>query len=136
MEVHVWFSKRTATLKNKWYRFWHQSKNSHLSADLIFNKLKIVSNSIHVKAEIHLNNSNLNDLLLIEDTCFEVSKWQFLQDGLKRLENQENCLTYVSDGRLKLCVWYVGNISSVMDLDELLRQDKITKIYISRYFTV
>jgi hypothetical protein len=136
MEVHVWFSKKNSMLINKWYRFWHQSKNLHLSTVSILEKLKIVSKSIHVKAEINLNSCKITDLLLIEDTCFEISKWQFLEDALKRLESQENCLTYVRDGRLRLCIWYVGTIKSVMDLDELLRQDELTKIYISRYFTL
>jgi hypothetical protein len=136
MEVHVWFSKKAAMLKNKWYWFWHQSKILHLSTDLILDKLKLVSKSIHVKAEINLNSSKISDLLLLEDTCFEVSKWQFLEDALKRLENHESCLTYVRDGRLRLCIWYVGEINSVIDLDELLLQEKIKKIYISRYFTL
>ncbi|WP_194976262.1 GNAT family N-acetyltransferase [Aquiflexum lacus] len=136
MEVHVWLSKKKASLKNKWYWFWHQSKNLHLSTDLILDKLKLVSKSIHVKAEINLNSSKISDLLLLEDTCFEVSKWQFLEDALKRLENHESCLTYVRDGRLRLCIWYVGKINSVIELDELFRKDKIKKIYISRYFTL
>jgi hypothetical protein len=85
MDVHVWFSKKISTLKNKWYRFRHQSKNLHLSTDLILNKLKIVSNSIHVKAEINFNSSKISDLLLLEDTCFEVSKWQFLEDATQEI---------------------------------------------------
>ncbi len=136
MEVHVWFSKKMATLNNKWYWFWHQSKNLHLSTDSILDKLKLVSKREHVKAEINLNSCKISDLLLIEEASFEVSKWQFLEDALKRLENHENCLTYVQDGRLRLCIWYVGRIDSVMDLDELSRQDEIRKIYISRYFTL
>ena len=137
MEVHVWFSKKISLLKNKWYWFWHQSKNLDLPTNLILDKLKLVSKSVHVKnAEINLNSSKISDLLLIDDTCFEVSRWQFLMDAQKRLENHEKCITYVRDGKLRLCIWYVGDIGSIMDLYELLPKGEIIKIYISRYFTL
>ncbi len=136
MAIQVWLSKKTSTLKNKWFWLWNHSKKVRLSSESILNKLKIVAKSTHIKAEINLNSSKISDLLLIDDTYFEITKWQFLEDALKRLENQENCLTYVRNGRLRSCIWYKGTLDSVGKLEEFHIQNKLTKIYASRLFVL
>jgi hypothetical protein len=136
MEVHVWFSKKDAVLKNRLYKFLHPFDYKNHSKESLLSKLKEEANKSTTLSEIKLNSKGIGDLQLAGDTSFEICRWRFLEDALRRFENKENCLTLVSDGELRLCMWYIGELKDIGDIDKLNDLNKLTKIYVSRQFVL
>ena len=52
-----------------------------------------------------LHKNNLNDLLAFDARGSLKSRWQFLRDAMKRLEDGETVYSWCKDGRLMGCVW-------------------------------
>lgn len=52
-----------------------------------------------------LNRNNLNDFLAYAPTKGEKSRWEFLEEAMKRFEAGQCSYTFVQEGALILCLW-------------------------------
>jgi hypothetical protein len=94
-------------------------------------------NSLSAETEdscIEYDNQSIDALLLVDDTTFDVCRWEFLEDALKRLEENEKFISYISEGKLKVCIWYKGLEMTDQDFIPQNLEKKITKIFMSPYF--
>ena len=82
---------------------------------------KYISYAEVAKAElgedILLQKNSLRDLLAFDDRGTLISRWQFLRNAMKRLENNETVYTWSKKGHLIGCVWLTEN--KVIDSDAL-----------------
>ncbi|MCL6260434.1 GNAT family N-acetyltransferase [Aquiflexum sp. TKW24L] len=104
MEVSVWIDKKRALFKNKWFKL--KKGNPHKEVDWILFLRKIEqTNGKEFKGDIDLRVMDISQLLLVDDCTFEISRWEFLNDALKRLEENQIFYTLTQKNRLIFCVW-------------------------------
>jgi hypothetical protein len=133
MEFEVWISKT----KSKWInRLWALPKKFKKRDT---NTIDLLSrlNSLSAETEdscIEYDSQSIDALLLVDDTTFDVCRWEFLEDALKRLEENEKFISYISEGKLKVCIWYKGLEMTDQDFIPQNLEKKITKIFMSPYF--
>ncbi|MCH6236771.1 GNAT family N-acetyltransferase [Cognataquiflexum rubidum] len=104
MDISVWIDKKRASIKNRWFKL--RIGNIHKEVDWIhflgkfekFNENKILG-------EIELRVMDISQLLLVDDYTFEICRWEFLNDALKRLEENQIFYTITKNNRLIFCVW-------------------------------
>lgn len=132
MELEVIFSKWKSKLKKWPSTCWFRLTSRKISMDEIVVEIKKLQKS-EATFSIILDQDNLDHLLLADDSTFEVSRWEFLEDALERLEKNERFLCCINGTQLVLCVWYNGE--AVDDLDRFMdagNQVVITKIFNSQ----
>jgi hypothetical protein len=105
MEVSVWIDKNRAAFKNKLFRFKKGNAHKNVNWSHILGKID-PENEVKILDDFELKVLDLTHLLLVNDCTFEVSRWEFLQDALKRLEENQLFFTLTDKNRLILCVWY------------------------------
>ncbi|MBT0809945.1 GNAT family N-acetyltransferase [Litoribacter ruber] len=94
----IWKQKAKLALKNKTI-FNPFKKEEALSLyEFIGDKSKLANSK-----KVNLN--SLRDLLLYQSGKSLVTRWEFLDEAMRRLEVGQNCLTIVENGRLQACVW-------------------------------
>jgi hypothetical protein len=134
MELEVEWSKWRSRVKKiplKWWRKFRPKSISVIELVDRVEKSKALDQSIQMK----LNQDKLESLLLATDGTFEVPRWEFLEDALHRLEENEHFVTWARAGQLLGCLWYTGDlVSGTDDLIEKERKGKITQIFISGQF--
>jgi len=133
MEFEVWLSKTKSKLNNRLCWLFKNFNKKYSDFDKVLAKLE--SLNLMKKGIIpSLESQNLEELLLVEDCTFNVSRWEFLDDSLKRMEENERFLTLAVEGKLKFCIWYIGD---EVKKDAPLISDfglKISKIYLAYDF--
>jgi hypothetical protein len=104
MEVSVWIDKKRASIKNKWFKL--QKGNPHKNIDwFLFLRNIEQEKEKKFKGEIDLRVMDLSQLLLVDNCTFEISRWEFLNNALKRLEENQIFYTLTQKNRLIFCVW-------------------------------
>ncbi|WP_113922998.1 GNAT family N-acetyltransferase [Cognataquiflexum aquatile] len=120
MDVSVWIDKKQASLKNKWYRIKKGNAYKDVDWKVILEKID-PANEIKIKNNLDFRVLDISQLLLVDDCTFEISRWEFLQDALKRLEENQLFYTMTDKNRLILCIWMENSesFSKVIDTFEL-----------------
>jgi len=133
MEFDVWLSK----MKSKWLnRIWGFPKRFK-TGNMTFNELISKLDSLAGKSEdslVNFDNQLLDALLLVHDRTFHISRWEFLEDSLKRLEENEKFVAYVFKKELKVCIWYTGEAVTLQELSQVSLKGNVTKIFVSHDF--
>jgi len=133
MEFDVWLSK----MKSKWLnRIWGFPKRFK-TGNMTFNELISKLDSLAGNSEdslVNFDNQLLDSLLLVHDRTFHISRWEFLEDSLKRLEENEKFVAYVFKGELKVCIWYTGEAVTLQELSQVSLKGNVTKIFVSHDF--
>ena len=76
---------------------------------------------------------DLKSLLIATDQTFGLSRWSFLNDSLKRLENNERFLTISENNKLFACIWF-HSTAQQEDIDQILKNGNISCKYVSKEF--
>jgi CelD/BcsL family acetyltransferase involved in cellulose biosynthesis len=132
MELDVLIDKFIYKIKN---RFRHVSKNFIGNETKYNEKLHQWIKRIVLEEELNkfnFNKNKISDLLLVDDKSFEVCRWEFLVDALRRLENDQNFITQTKNNQLLVCIWYdtLKNYNEEKYMDSF----NIIKIYKSLNF--
>jgi hypothetical protein len=133
MEFEVWISKTKSKWINRLCALPKKFKKKDTNTFDLLSKL----NSLSAKTEdsnIEYYSQSIDALLLVDDKTFEVSRWEFLEDALNRLEENEKFMALISRGKLQVCIWYKGEEITVHDWTSLNLEKKITKIFLSHDF--
>jgi hypothetical protein len=131
MELEVEWSKWRSKMKNL-PKKWRQKINpkSITVVDLL-RKMEYFKNSSNV-VEVNFERNELDQLLLVNDHTFELARWEFLEDALKRLEENQHFFAFTQENRLLGCVWYTGDlVSSSKELVEKEKQNLISKVFLA-----
>lgn len=128
MEIDVYLSKTKAVLKNRVCYFFRKLsiKNRYQKQESITWAKNIVLQDLSQTQEYRRN--DLRDLLLVKDFDLNISRWEFLDDALKRLEEKQSFITKVEKGKLLTCIWYKTNENGAYDFEQEI------KIYTSLFF--
>ncbi|EMS30878.1 hypothetical protein C943_03073 [Mariniradius saccharolyticus AK6] len=134
MELEVESSKWKSRVRKWPCQWWKKLSPLPVSVAELFQKLdtlKKLDDSVSMELEL----DNMEALLLSTDKTFDLARWEFLQDALNRLEENEHFVTWVRAGQLLCCLWYTGEMVSGEDeLIEKERKGKITQVFISEKF--
>lgn len=129
MELEVEWSKWRSKMKNlprKWLR--KINPRSITVVDLL-QRMEYFKNSSNVN-EVYFGRNELDHLLLVDDQTFELARWEFLEDALQRLEENQHFFAFTQENRLLGCVWYTGElVSSPKDLVE--KQKQVSKVFLT-----
>jgi hypothetical protein len=68
-------------------------------------KLYILKERLDTKNELLINKNNLKHLLDFETEGTLMTRWEFLEDAMRRFEVGQNCYTFYESGRLLCCAW-------------------------------
>lgn len=120
MEIGVQFSKKTASIKNKWFNWKNKFFFGKPSQNQIFKKLKQFNDKDFFESNIQFHFNELSTLLLADDFTFEISRWEFLEESLKHLEAGYHFLTLVKENNLLACLWIEKDFKNKSDLNEIL----------------
>ncbi|MCS4436620.1 GNAT family N-acetyltransferase [Aquiflexum gelatinilyticum] len=131
MEVGVVLNKKIAKVKNRLNYFFKTLRLNNSSSDN-----KSLSWARKIVNEKYLPNSEfkkdyLDDLLRVGDFDLNVSRWEFLEDSLKRLEENQKFISLVRDNNLLACIWYNDNSSSNSGENKIDSDFEILKVYVS-----
>jgi hypothetical protein len=133
MDLEVLLSKT----KSKWInRMWALTKKFRTEEAFIKDILNL-KNPLSTETRdlmVEYESQSLDNLLLSDDKTFAVSRWEFLEDALKRLEENEKFIAFILKGKLKACVWYKGEVMTQQDLTSQNLEKKMTKIFLSPSF--
>jgi len=132
-DFEVLLSKAKSKWINRFWAFPKKFKKRKTSTNDLLSRL----NSLSAKTEdtyIDFNNETLDALLLVDDKTFDVSRWEFLDDALKRLEENEKFISHIVKGKLQVCMWYKSGELTDQDLTIKNLEKKITKIFLSPNF--
>jgi hypothetical protein len=132
-EFEVLFSKTKSKWTNRLWGLLKRIRNRDLNVNDLLSRLNSLSFETK-ESFFEVNNQSLDALLLVDDKNFEVSRWEFLEDALNRLEENEKFITFISKGKLQVCIWYKGEEMTVHDLTSQNLEKKITKIFLSPDF--
>jgi hypothetical protein len=134
MELEVNLSKWRSKAKKWPLKFWRSLNANQISIAQIVEKIGS-SQMKDPSFSVISNQDGLAALLFSDDSTFDVSRWEFLNDALTRLEKNERFLACSKGSKLLVCVWYTDDvIDSPNDLMELEKNGKISKIFISPHF--
>lgn len=98
----------------------------------LLQRLEDLDNSRNL-IEVYNGRNKLEHLLLVDDHTFEISRWEFLDDALKRLEENEHFFVFAQENRLLGCVWYTGDlVSSEKELVEKEKKNQVSKVFIAK----
>lgn len=134
MEVGVWVSKNTDVLKNKLFISKNPFKVSEIPINKVLEKLDYFLKIENPNKPVIFEYDNLSHLLLVDNFTFDLSRWEFLEDSLKRLEENQNFLTLLIDNKLNLCIWYEPKDLQIKKPDDLKNIKEIKKMYSSTKF--
>ncbi|AKD04394.1 GNAT family N-acetyltransferase [Pontibacter korlensis] len=70
--------------------------------------LKISLNPATATSTLEVNANNLSDLLNYEPAIGCLTRWEFLEDAMRRFEVGETSYTWSLEGKLMACVWHSG----------------------------
>ena len=133
MAVQVNVSKKLAELKNFLYTIF--ANNKDFSSATVVKKLELIKNGGN-NGDLMINSDLLSDLLRANDRNFSICRWKFLEDALKRLEDQENFITVIKEEELVLCVWYSRGLENSENYKNSFEEKDITKIYASNQIKI
>ncbi|MCF1750119.1 GNAT family N-acetyltransferase [Mariniradius sediminis] len=129
MELEVEWSKWRSKMRNlprKWLR---KINPRSITVVELLQRMEYFKNSSNVN-EVYFGRNELDQLLLVDDQTFELARWEFLDDALKRLEENQHFFAFKQDNRLLGCVWYTGElVSSPKDLVE--KQKHVSKVFLT-----
>ncbi|ANE49205.1 GNAT family N-acetyltransferase [Flavisolibacter tropicus] len=60
-----------------------------------------------------INKNELSDLLLFVANGTLQTRWEFLEDAMRRYGHGESSYTYCKDGRLLYCIWRTNNVEPI-----------------------
>lgn len=128
MDIDVYLSKTKAVLKNRVCYFFRKLsiKNRFQIQEPITWAKNIVLQDLSQTQEYRRN--DLKDLLLVKDSDLNISRWEFLDDALKRLEDKQSFITKVEKEQLLTCIWYKTKENGDYDFEQEI------KIYTSLFF--
>lgn len=107
-------------------------KNSNKDVLIMNWAKKIVGND--TLPNLNYRKDNLGDLLLVGDYDLLVSRWEFLVDSLKRLEDNQNFITLVENDKLLACIWYKDQFLIAPDKNIITPGFENFKVYVSLDF--
>lgn len=108
-----------------------------LSAQILLRGLslkKAKDSNIDINA-INFQHNRLNDLLKFEENRFPISRWEFLNDALERLESGEEFLTLLHHDKLIGFIWIDKDSIPINILRiKIFELEKIKKIFLVREY--
>jgi hypothetical protein len=78
----------------------------------------------------------LEDLLKVGDFDLKITRWEFLEDSLRRLEENQKFITLVDGNKLFSCIWYRENSTSNNSENKIETDFEILKVYVSLSFNL
>lgn len=84
----------------------HASKN-----ELLIYKNETLKND----TQLQVNRNNLNDLLQFKSEGTWKTRWEFLEQAMRRFEVGQNCYTYCKNGNLLFCIWHTDSINRLIN---------------------
>ncbi|SMD46290.1 Acetyltransferase (GNAT) domain-containing protein [Aquiflexum balticum DSM 16537] len=132
MEIGVQISKKSATLKNKWFNLKNHLFTRKLSQTQIFEKLNQFEEKDFFESKIQYHFNELSTLLMVDDFTFELSRWEFLEDSLKRLEAGYHFVTLVKGNNLLACIWTEKNFKNNSVLKDILKGKEVLTGFFSK----
>jgi hypothetical protein len=133
MEFDVWLSKRKSKMVNRLWKLSQRISNKQPSYDAVIARIKYLTNTSD-EYQIINGGPHLDSLLLATDRTFLVSRWEFLEDSLKRLEENESFISFLYKGNLEVNIWYTGKAIDLNKASESNLDQSITKIYTTPNF--
>jgi hypothetical protein len=133
MDLQVKLSKKKSLIRNRLDNFRHLPvlRNKNYKNFLMEWAESILSSNIQSTSKVSKN--NLNELLLVDDYDFSISRWEFLEDALNRLENNQQFISKQINNKLIWCIWYNGIPESENDPAIPLM---INKVFVSKGFDI
>ncbi len=61
------------------------------------------------ESQIKVQENDLKALLVYKPSKYDLSRWEFLESAMHRLEAGDTCYTWSSAGQLKACAWLIGS---------------------------
>jgi hypothetical protein len=132
MEIGVQLSKKSAILTNKWFNWKNQFFKRKLSQTQILEELNQFEEKDFFENKIQYHFNELSTLLLADDFTFELSRWEFLEDSLKRLEAGCHFVTLVKGNNLLACLWTEENFDNSSVLKEILNGKGAQMVFFSK----
>jgi hypothetical protein len=132
MEASVWLDKKSADLRNKLGRLRGQIGTVDLPDAKLLDSLEEIRKVAPKNGGLDLRLDDLKTLLLATDQTFTLSRWAFLQDSLRRLENNQRFLTISENNKLFACVWFHSTAEQPEDIDQLLKLGDVAFKFISK----
>lgn len=131
MEASVWIDKKKAYLKNK--------------ANKVFSRPTGLDELIHMfgdsmadlnekgeSGNYQIRHGDLSQLLLLNDYTFGLSRNEFLQDALKRLEENQKFLTISKEDSLLVCIWFKPDTDLSITPMRIFDPQHLESAYISK----
>lgn len=132
MDASVWLDKKSADLKNKLDRMRGRINTVDLPNKIILDRLERIRTMAGKNEGPDMRLDDLKSLLMATDQTFGLSRWSFLNDSLKRLENNQRFLTISEKNKLFACIWFHSTAHQQEDIDQLLKNGNIAFKYVSK----
>jgi len=97
-----------------------------------------ISSNEFLKKNIELKKlrfNQLEDLLYFDENNFKITRWEFLKDALKRIENGQSFYTYIEKNQLLACIWIEdkGDDQKVkLELKPKYWSGRVLKVYFNK----
>ncbi|SIT75415.1 GNAT family N-acetyltransferase [Pontibacter indicus] len=102
MSVELNLKKKLYTLRHQFKAISHGNFYRYKKADASHYLYKIPP---LLSSKIPISINSLKDLLNFETGGTHVSRWEFLEDAMRRFENGQHTYTWAEGGRLLCCAW-------------------------------
>jgi hypothetical protein len=132
MEVGVYIDKSTSKLKNRLHNLKIKISGHSIPNENLIEKLGSILKNKFMNNKIQIKTDDLSTLLIVDDFTFDVCRWEFLEDALKRLDENQFFVTIITNKKILACLWFEEKIIEI-DVEEILNnKSRIIKVFLSK----
>lgn len=134
MDFQVFLSKKKSVIKNRLQNFRKNHKRrNHDSKNIVLEWAKNQIAIARIDNNLNIEHNNMNNLLLTGEFDFNICRWEFLEDALKRLEDGQDFFTHVKNDRLIWCIWFKNSSEKMGEFEGSVN---IKEVFVSKAFVI